>query len=208
MAKKRLDRLSRTPALLGAFHPANRAFPPSSNGGATKEPVRSGPALRRLVSQSPEDPGRPASEIINQIGLTRKIGKNWVGHIHWSAKGLMKNQGGISTALAKSYTQPVAVPPMPWISKAIPDQAQVGATTSGSDTRIRWTVPPSASKVAVQARYGKTWRTVAIVPAGAGSISIPKGRCHRSLHIEPLWQFIGSTSPRPQVIRHRYARTP
>ena len=159
-------------------------------------PVWPGIATTRI--KSPEDPGRPASEIINQIGLTRKIGKNWVGHIHWSAKGLMKNQGGISTALAKSYTQPVAVPPMPWISKAIPDQAQVGATTAGSDTRIRWTVPPSASKVAVQARYGKTWRTVAIVPAGAGSISIPKADV---IAVSTLNRYGNSSAPQVLGLR-------
>ncbi len=71
-------------------------------------PVWPGIATTRI--QSSEDPGRPASEIINQIALSRKIGRNWVGHLHWSMKGLMRNQGGISDQLAKAYTQPVAVP--------------------------------------------------------------------------------------------------
>jgi uncharacterized lipoprotein YddW (UPF0748 family) len=135
-------------------------------------PVWPGIATTRI--QSSEDPGRPASEIINQIDLSRRVGSNWVGHIHWSAKGLMKNQGGIASSLAKSYTQPVAVPPMPWLSKSAPAQPQVGATASGSDTQVRWTPAANSSKVAVQARYGKTWRTMAIVPAHTGSLKIPK----------------------------------
>jgi uncharacterized lipoprotein YddW (UPF0748 family) len=135
-------------------------------------PVWPGIATTRI--QSSEDPGRPASEIINQIDLSRKIGKNWVGHIHWSAKGLMKNQGGINTSLARIYTQAVAVPPMPWISKAVPAQPQAEASVSGTETRIQWSAPAGSSKVAIQARNGGTWRTVAIVPAKPGSLSIAK----------------------------------
>ncbi len=156
-------------------------------------PVWPGIATTRI--QSSEDPGRTASEIINQIDLSRKIGKNWVGHIHWSAKGLVKNQGGISTALAKVYTQPVAVPPMPWINRSVPAQPQAGASVDGVSTRIRWTAPGGVSKIAVQARYGASWRTVAIVPSGAGSLSIPKAD---SIALSGLDRY-GNSSP-PKVL--------
>jgi hypothetical protein len=133
-------------------------------------PVWPGIATTRI--QSSEDPGRPASEIINQIDLSRKTGRqNYVGHLHWSVKGLMKNQGGICTALQKVYTQPVAVPPMPWLSKAAPAQADASASASGEKANVRWPPPPGASKIAVQARRSGTWRTIAIVPAGTSSIS-------------------------------------
>jgi uncharacterized lipoprotein YddW (UPF0748 family) len=135
-------------------------------------PVWPGIATTRI--QSSEDPGRPASEIINQIDLSRKIGKNYAGHLHWSVKGLMKNQGGICTALQQVYTQPVAVPPMPWISKAIPAQTAATASISGENTTIRWSPPQGVSKIAIQARNSGTWRTVAIVPAGSTSVSLPR----------------------------------
>ncbi|QTN31429.1 family 10 glycosylhydrolase [Akkermansiaceae bacterium] len=154
-------------------------------------PVWPGIATTRI--QSSEDPGRPASEIINQIDLSRKIGKNWVGHIHWSAKGLTKNQGGISTALSKVYTQAVAVPPMPWINKTTPAQPQAGASAEGADTRIRWTAPAGASKIAVQARYGSSWRTVAIVPAGRGSVSIPRAN---SIALSSLDRYGNASAPK------------
>jgi uncharacterized lipoprotein YddW (UPF0748 family) len=135
-------------------------------------PVWPGIATTRI--QSSEDPGRPASEIINQIDLSRKIGNNYAGHLHWSVKGLMKNQGGICTALQQVYTPPVAVPPMPWISKAIPVQAPATASISGENTTIRWSPPLGVSKIAIQARNSGTWRTVAIVPAGSASVSLPR----------------------------------
>lgn len=136
-------------------------------------PVWPGIATTRI--QSAEDPGRPASEIIHQIDLSRKVGKqNWVGHLHWSVKGLMTNQGGINTALSKVYTQPVAVPPMPWLSKSVPAQTQATATLDGNLTKLRWNPSQGVSKVAIQARHGNTWRTAAIVPASAGSVSLPR----------------------------------
>ena len=42
-----------------------------------KRPVWPGIASSRIKSS--EDPGRPASEIIRQIDLSRKIGRNWAG---------------------------------------------------------------------------------------------------------------------------------
>jgi hypothetical protein len=86
----------------------------------------------------------------------------------------MKNQGGICTALQQVYTQPVAVPPMPWISKAIPAQTAATASISGENTTIRWSPPQGVSKIAIQARNSGTWRTVAIVPAGSASVSLPR----------------------------------
>ena len=41
---------------------------------------------------------RPAQEMIEQIALTRN-GTNSPGHIHWSMKALLRNQGGIADKL-------------------------------------------------------------------------------------------------------------
>lgn len=159
-------------------------------------PVWPGIATTRI--QSSDDPGRPASEIIDQIELSRRIGKNWVGHIHWSAKGLMLNQGGICTALAKVYTQPVAVPPMPWVSTAVPTPPQGSASTDGSASRIQWVAPAGVTKVSVQARYGSEWSTVAIVAASAGSVSIPKAD---SIALTSLDRYGNSSAPKVLGLR-------
>lgn len=154
-------------------------------------PVWPGIATTRI--QSSEDPGRPASEIINQIDLSRKIGKNHVGHLHWSVKGLIKNQGGICNALQKVYTQPVAVPPMPWISKSVPAQVDASASASGGNATIRWSPPKGVSKIAVQARQSGIWRTVAIVPAGSASVSLPRAE---AFAITSLDRYSNSSAPK------------
>ena len=53
---------------------------------------------------------RPAREIIDQIALTRR-GTNAPGHIHWSMKSLLRNQGGISELLRSGpYAEKAANP--------------------------------------------------------------------------------------------------
>ena len=135
-------------------------------------PVWPGIATARISSS--EDPGRPASEIINQIELSRSIGKNWVGNIQWSAKSVVTNRGGIATQLAKTYSQPAAVPPMPWLSSRPPTVPGVSAQTQNGGTFIRWVLTDSsASKVAIQARYAGTWRMVKICQASGNGLTIP-----------------------------------
>lgn len=130
-------------------------------------PVWPGIATSRINSS--EDPGRPASEILKQVHLSRTTGKNnYVGHVHWSAKALMANKGGVSSGLQKSfYQEPALVPPMPWLSKKAP--ATPGVSASGKT--VRWSRVPGAAKYAVQARFGRGWRLVKVVPGGSSSLS-------------------------------------
>jgi len=156
-------------------------------------PVWPGIATERINSR--EDPGRPAAEITNQIDLSRKIGRNWNGHIHWSAKSLVTNKGGIATKLASIYTQPAAIPPMPWINGSAPAAPSVGASVQGDGTAIHWQTNGNTAKIAVQARYGGTWRTVRILPAGANGITIQRAD---SIAVTALDRF-GNASP-PKVL--------
>ncbi len=94
-----------SPQLYWSIQPAKQSFPvllkwwrAQSNG----TPVWPGIATERIGSK------RPASEIINQIALTRQ-GTSSPGHIHWSMKALMRNQGGVADLLrAGPYVQPAA----------------------------------------------------------------------------------------------------
>lgn len=139
--------------------------------GQGSRPVWPGIATARINSS--EDPGRPASEILNQVEYSRTIGKNYVGHVHWSAKALMQNKGGISTSLQKEkYQEPALVPPMPWLSKAVPGTPSLAAERNGEGVGVRWSKVSGAAKYAVQARYGRTWRLVKVVPAGNGSLTL------------------------------------
>jgi uncharacterized lipoprotein YddW (UPF0748 family) len=154
-------------------------------------PVWPGIATSRI--ESSDDPGRPASEITNQIALSRQIGKNWHGHIHWSAKSLVTNRGGITGKLAGSYTQAAIVPPMPWISRKAPDSPGLGASANGEETRLQWQADDRTARIAIQAKNGGTWRTLRIVPASAGTATIPKAD---AVAITALCRYGNASAPK------------
>ena len=125
-------------------------------------PVWPGLATSRIKSS--EDPGRSASEIVNQLRLSRSTGRNYAGHVHWSAKALMENRGGITTALSRSiYTHPALVPPMPWLTKSSPAALRVRAKAGKGKILVEWSRDSSAKQYVVQARYGSRWNTYAII---------------------------------------------
>lgn len=157
-------------------------------------PVWPGIATERIGSGD----GRGAAEITSQIDLSRKIGKNWNGHIHWSAKSLVRNQGGVATKLANTYTQPAAIPPMPWLSSKAPAAPGASAAAEGSNTLIRWQPDAGTAKIAVQAKSGGAWRTVKIVPAGSQTLSIPRAEV---IAVTALDRFGNASAPKVLGIR-------
>jgi uncharacterized lipoprotein YddW (UPF0748 family) len=183
------------PQLYWRISPQKQSFPLLLNWWRQQgsRPVWPGIATARIKSS--EDPGRPASEIIRQIELTRKIGGNSNGHLHWSAKSLVTNRGGIATQLANTYTQPAAIPPMPWMGKQPPAAPEVNASVQGTNTVVRWSPKASTAKVAVQAKIDGTWRTVKIVSVRAGQATIPHAQ---SIAVTALDRF-GNASP-PKVL--------
>jgi uncharacterized lipoprotein YddW (UPF0748 family) len=154
-------------------------------------PVWPGIATERIGGAD----GRGAGEITSQIDLSRTIGKNWNGHIHWSAKSLVRNQGGIATKLAATYTQPAAIPPMPWVSSKTPASPGLSANVQGSNTVIQWQPEGGAAKIAIQAKIGGSWRTVKISPSGAKAATIPRAE---AIAVTALDRF-GNASP-PKVL--------
>ncbi|MCF7676343.1 MAG: family 10 glycosylhydrolase [Akkermansiaceae bacterium] len=186
------------PQLYWRISPQKQSFPALLTWWRSQgtRPVWPGIATSRINSS--EDPGRPTSEITNQIALTRKIGKNWNGHLHWSAKSLVRNQGGIATRLAGSYTQPAAVPPMPWVSNRAPTAPGVSASRGAKGTTVSWVPDRTTAKIAVQARTGNSWRTIQIVPVSRKSITIPSAD---AIAVTALDRF-GNASP-PKVLGPR-----
>ena len=84
--------------------------------------------------------------------------------MHWSAKALMENRGGITTALSRSiYTHPALVPPMPWLTKSSPAALRVRAKAGKGKILVEWSRDSSAKQYVVQARYGSRWNTYAII---------------------------------------------
>ena len=157
-------------------------------------PIWPGIATARINSS--EDRGRPASEITNQIEVTRKISTTSNGHIHWSAKSLVTNRGGIATKLANTYTQPVAVPAMPWVNSSAPGSPGVSASVAANGTTVTWVPDAGTAKIAIQAKSGGTWRTVKIAYLGAEkSTTIPRAEV---IAVTALDRY-GNASP-PKVL--------
>lgn len=152
-------------------------------------PVWPGIATERIGGAD----GRGASEITHQIDLSRQIGKNWNGHIHWSAKSLVRNQGGIATRLAGTYTQPAAIPPMPWINDNAPAAPGVSASVQSDATSIRCSPGSGTAKLAVQAKIGGTWRTLKIAPGGTQNITIPRAD---AIAVTALDRFGNASAPK------------
>jgi uncharacterized lipoprotein YddW (UPF0748 family) len=124
-------------------------------------PVWPGIAASRI--DSTEDPGRPASEILNQVAQSRQVGRNYVGHVFWSAKSLRQNRGGVSDQLVKKfYGQPALVPPMPWVSQKRPTTPAVRAVGSKGNLAMAWNAVPGCRKYAIQVRVGRNWRLSAV----------------------------------------------
>lgn len=97
------------PQLYWSIEPAKQSFPvlldwwrAQSHGKA----VWPGIATERIGSK------RPAREIIEEIALTRR-GTSSPGHLHWSMKALMQNQGGIDDLLEAGPYAEKAEPPPP-----------------------------------------------------------------------------------------------
>ncbi len=95
------------PQLYWSIHPADQSFPVLLDWWRAQShgtPIWPGIATERIGSK------RPAREIVDQIELTRR-GTSSPGHIHWSMKALMRNQGGIDNLLRSGpYEEKAATP--------------------------------------------------------------------------------------------------
>jgi uncharacterized lipoprotein YddW (UPF0748 family) len=183
------------PQLYWRISPQKQSFPALLTWWRQQgsRPVWPGIATARISSS--DDPGRPASEITNQIAMSRQIGKNWNGHIHWSAKSLVTNRGGIAGKLAATYTQPAAIPPMPWLSTKAPAPPGVSALVQGGNTVVRWQPDGNTAKIAIQTRNSGTWKTARITSARNGQASLPRAD---AIAVTAIDRF-GNASP-PKVL--------
>jgi uncharacterized lipoprotein YddW (UPF0748 family) len=96
------------PQLYWGIRPADQSFPVLLKWWREQShglPIWPGIATERIGSK------RPAREIVRQIELTRR-GTTSPGHIHWSMKALLRNQGGIDNLLeAGPYAEKADLPP-------------------------------------------------------------------------------------------------
>ena len=135
-----------------------------------KRPVWPGVASSRIKSS--EDPGRPASEIIQQVGFEPEDRPQLGGALPLEHEGADGGPGRDQCgAEAPGLSEPALVPPMPWVNRQAPPTPVLRARGEGETVLMSWR-GAGAAKWAVQARYGRQWKTIAVLPGKTTSARI------------------------------------
>ena len=122
--------------------------------------------------------GWPAKEVAEQIARTRTQ-KGVDGAVHFSARALVRNSGGIADELAKTYVEPALVPESPWLAEGkSPASPEVVRVLTDGKPFLRVKVPTDTRFVVVRALTGDAWLTT-VRGAGDGPIAIPEPRSKR-----------------------------
>jgi len=165
--------------------------------GQGDRPVWPGIASARVASR--EDPGRPAGEIARQVELSRTIGRDSRGHIHWNASALVDDRGGVSRLLAReAYGEAAVVPAMPWLRRAAVAPPRVAAELAEGRVRVRWQAADAATaRYAVMGRTGRSWRLLRVAPASAGGVELAArdGGLPQAVAVRALDRFGNLSSP-------------
>ncbi len=133
-----------------------------------------GVASSRILSS--EDKGRPASESIKQIELTRTVtAKSFgSGHIHWNYSALGNDQGGIRKQLGRIYSETAIIPPSSWLGAQTPTELWVAAKNEGNAVVLYFRSTPDARWRLVQVREtpNSPWITLRMLPASQPALKL------------------------------------
>ena len=112
------------------------------------------------------------AEIDSQIRLTRAQ-PGATGHVHFSMRAFLRNQGGIADTLLRGvYAEPALVPATTWLGGRAPGAPRVALREDGESGRAIVAIEPGGGERpwlwVVQARYGALWITE-VVPGAERS---------------------------------------
>jgi uncharacterized lipoprotein YddW (UPF0748 family) len=107
-----------------------------------------------------------ASEIVEQIKITREYCDGAAGTIHWSERCLRQDHGGLATELLNGvYAEPALVPPSAWLENKFPGKPKLKIDDNGA---LNWQ-PAAFDKISawvLQSKIGNSWETK-ILPGDA-----------------------------------------
>ncbi|MDY3556399.1 family 10 glycosylhydrolase [Gemmata sp. JC717] len=116
--------------------------------------------------------GWNAKEIGDQIAVTRQR-SDTDGAVHFSAKALVRNTGGIAEELKKVYAEPALVPASNWLAKGnTPAKPEAVREMAGGKAVLRVKTAPGTRFVVVRAQTGDRW--VVNVSDASGAIAVPE----------------------------------
>lgn len=136
-----------------------------------------GTASSRVMSDT--DPGRPASEILRQISVTRESAANRFGsgHLHWSFAAIKADRGGLRKQLPTVYDS-VAIPPAsPWLSPpSAPPAPKPSIQVRDGRAVVVFGAPQKNARwrlVQARPRPDGPWFTLRLAPGGAPELTLP-----------------------------------
>ncbi|AWM39697.1 hypothetical protein GobsT_19470 [Gemmata obscuriglobus] len=116
--------------------------------------------------------GWNAKEIADQIAVTRQR-SDTDGAVHFSAKALVRNTGGIADELKQVYAEPALVPASNWLSQGEPPaKPEAVREVTGGKAVLRVKTAPGTRFVAVRAQTGDRWAVS--VSDASGAIAVPE----------------------------------
>ena len=117
-------------------------------------------------------------EIANQIAIVRRT-PGATGTIHFSARAIMRNQGGIAdTLLAGPYRQPALMPETPWLPGREPARPNVRQRRANGALHLEWDAADSTAgadaprKWAVYTLETDGW-TMRTLPGSSNTLELP-----------------------------------
>ncbi len=127
-----------------------------------------GIASSRILSS--EDKGRPATETIRQIDVTRQYASpSGPGHLHWSIEAIKKDRGGLRAKLRSAYAETAIPPASPWLGSSAPGAVFVAPVEQGGNLTLTFKADPEARWRVIQVQNGNQWTTLRTIPASQGT---------------------------------------
>lgn len=130
-----------------------------------------GIASSRILSS--DDRGRPATETIRQIDVTRqKPSPAGPGHLHWSIEALKNDRGGLQGKLRQAYAQAAIPPASPWLGSGSPAPVFVAPSQTKDGLHLTFKPEPSARWRVLQVREGNQWTTLRMLPSAQETVQL------------------------------------
>jgi uncharacterized lipoprotein YddW (UPF0748 family) len=150
------------PQLYWAIEPPAQSYPALLKWWAANNPKRRHlwPGINSL-KVGPTSTEWKASEIVQQINLSRQIIPSAPGQVHWSHSALMNNTSLQHALATESYRQPALSPSYPWLDATAPARPAVKLATSNQNATVSW-LPGDTERPArwvVQVRQFDDWKT-------------------------------------------------
>lgn len=149
------------------------------------------------------------SEITNQIAMVQGS-RGSTGHIHFSARQLMRDAGLNASLQSTSYKEPALVPASPWLDAKAPamPEASIASTPAGG-RRATWQAAPG-DKVflfVVKIEQAGRWRT-RIVPAAERSADLPATPAVTRVAVTAVDRVGNESAPRVLTVSSGLAAAP